>query len=130
MNGGQPAPHDPRLACRGRAVRPEASGLARSRSTTAGARPGPAFVLELKLAKGILLLAEVVNAELAMQIVIVNRVVSDEEFDAKAARIASRIANLKAEMVVANKRLASSRGERTGFATGFRILRRFAWSCG
>jgi enoyl-CoA hydratase/carnithine racemase len=84
MNGGQPAPHDSRLACRG----------------------------------------------LAMQIGIVNRVVSVEELDAKVARIASRIANLKAEMVVANKRLVISRGERTGFTTGFRILRRFAWSCG
>ncbi len=65
-----------------------------------------------------------------MQIGIVNRVVSDEEIDAKAARIASRIANLKAEMAVANKRLVSSRGERTGFATGHRISRRFVWSCG
>ena len=106
--------------------------MASSRSTTAGARPCPVtvFVLELKPAKEILLLAEVVNAELAMQIGIVNRVVSVEELDAKVARIASRIANLKAEMVVANKRLVSSRGERTGFTTGFRILRRFAWSCG
>jgi enoyl-CoA hydratase/carnithine racemase len=84
------------------------------------------FVLELKPAKEILLLAEVVNAELAMQFGVVNRVVGDEELDAKVVRIASRIANLKAEMVVANKRLVSSRGERTGF----RILRRFAWSCG
>ena len=76
------------------------------------------FALGLKRAKEVLLLGEMVNAELALQIGLVNRVVPDSELDAEVARIADRIAGLKAEAVTANKRLVNSRYERAGFMPG------------
>jgi enoyl-CoA hydratase/carnithine racemase len=76
------------------------------------------FVLGLKRAKEVLLLGEMIKAELAMQIGLVNWVVRDEDLDSEVARIAARIASLKAEAVAANKRLVNSRYERAGFRPG------------
>jgi enoyl-CoA hydratase len=78
------------------------------------------FVLGLKRAKEILLLGEMIDAELAARIGLVNRVVSDGELDAEVARIADRIASLKPEAVAGNKRLVNSRYERAGFVPGSR----------
>lgn len=74
------------------------------------------FVLGLKRAKEILLLGELMDAGLAMQIGLVNRVVPENELDAEVNRIASRIAGLKAEAVAANKQLINRRYEAAGFS--------------
>jgi enoyl-CoA hydratase/carnithine racemase len=76
------------------------------------------FALGLKRAKEVLLLGETFDAELAVAIGLVNRVVADAGLDAEVARIADRIAGLKPEAVAANKRLVNSRYERAGFAPG------------
>jgi len=76
------------------------------------------FALGLKRAKEVLLLGEIFDAELAMQIGLVNRVVSDDGLDAEVAGITERIAGLKPEAVAANKRLINSRYERAGFVPG------------
>ena len=76
------------------------------------------FVLGLKRAKEVLLLGEIFDAELAMQMGLVNRVVSDDGLDAEVAGITERIAGLKPEAVAANKRLINSRYERAGFVPG------------
>jgi enoyl-CoA hydratase len=76
------------------------------------------FVLGLKRAKEVLLLGEMFDAELAVAIGLVNRVVDDAGLDAEVARIAERIAGLKPEAVAANKRLVNSRYERAGFVPG------------
>jgi enoyl-CoA hydratase len=73
------------------------------------------FAAGLKQAKEILLLGEVFDAERALQIGLVNRVVDDEELDAEVARMTDRIAGLKAEAVADNKRLINSRYEAAGF---------------
>jgi enoyl-CoA hydratase/carnithine racemase len=78
------------------------------------------FALGLKRAKEVLLLGEMMDAEVAAQIGLVNRVVSDDRLDAEVARIADRIAGLKPEAVAGNKRLVNSRYERAGFAPGAR----------
>jgi enoyl-CoA hydratase/carnithine racemase len=78
------------------------------------------FALGLKRAKEILLLGEMIDAELAMRIGLVNRVVDEAGLDAEAARIAERIAGLKPEAVAANKRLVNGRYERAGFTPGLR----------
>jgi enoyl-CoA hydratase/carnithine racemase len=82
--------------------------------------PVTPFALGLKRAKEILLLGEMFDAQFAVQIGLVNRVVSDTGLDAEVARIADRIAGLKPEAVAANKRLVNSRYERAGFAPGSR----------
>jgi enoyl-CoA hydratase/carnithine racemase len=82
--------------------------------------PVTPFALGLKRAKEVLLLGEMFDAELAVQIGLVNRVVSDAGLDAEVARIADRIAGLKPEAVAANKRLVNSRYERVGFLPGSR----------
>ena len=76
------------------------------------------FALGLKRAKEVLLLGEIFDAELAMQMGLVNRVVSDDGLDAEVAGITERIASLKPEAVAANKRLINSRYERAGFVPG------------
>jgi enoyl-CoA hydratase/carnithine racemase len=76
------------------------------------------FVLGLKRAKEILLLGEMFDAELAVAMGLVNRVVDDAGLDAEVARIADRIAGLKPEAVAANKRLVNGRYERAGFVPG------------
>jgi enoyl-CoA hydratase len=76
------------------------------------------FALGLKRAKEVLLLGEIFDAELAMQIGLVNRVVSDAGLDAEVAGIADRIAGLKLEAVAANKKLVNSRYEQAGFVPG------------
>jgi enoyl-CoA hydratase/carnithine racemase len=76
------------------------------------------FALGLKRAKEVLLLGEIFDAELAMQIGLVNRVVSDAGLDAEVAGIADRIAGLKPEAVAANKKLVNSRYEQAGFVPG------------
>jgi len=76
------------------------------------------FALGLKRAKEMLLLGEMITAATAAQIGLVNRVVDDEALDAEVARIASRIAGLKAEAVAANKRLVNEQYERAGFLAG------------
>jgi len=76
------------------------------------------FALGLKRAKEVLLLGEMIDAELAVRIGLVNRVVSDDELDAEVARIAGRIAGLKPEAVAANKRLVNSRYDKAGFVPG------------
>jgi enoyl-CoA hydratase len=73
------------------------------------------FAVGLKQAKEILLLGETFDAELALQLGLVNRVVEDEELDAEVAKITDRIAGLKAEAVAGNKRLINSRYETAGF---------------
>jgi enoyl-CoA hydratase/carnithine racemase len=73
------------------------------------------FVVGLKQAKEMLLLGETFDAELALQIGLVNRVVDDEDLDAEVARITDRIAGLKAEAVADNKRLINERYEAAGF---------------
>jgi len=82
--------------------------------------PVTPFALGLKRAKEMLLLGEMITAELAMQIGLVNRVVADEELDAEVASIADRIVGLKAEAVAANKRLVNAAYERAGFVPGSR----------
>ncbi len=74
------------------------------------------FVLGLKRAKEILLLGELMDAGLAMQIGLVNRVVPENELNAEVDRIANRIAGLKAEAVAANKQLINRRYEAAGFS--------------
>ena len=73
------------------------------------------FVLGLKRAKEVLLLGEMFDAEVAMMIGLVNRVVDDSGLDAEIAKIANRIAGLKPEAVAGNKRLVNSRYESAGF---------------
>lgn len=73
------------------------------------------FALGLKRAKELLLLGEMIDAGLALQIGLVNRVVSDAGLDAEVARIAARLVGLKPEAVASNKRLVNSRYERAGF---------------
>jgi enoyl-CoA hydratase/carnithine racemase len=74
------------------------------------------FTLGLKRAKEVLLLGEMFDAELAVQIGLVNRVVDDDAgLDAEVARIAGRVCALKPEAVAANKKLVNSRYERAGF---------------
>jgi enoyl-CoA hydratase/carnithine racemase len=80
--------------------------------------PVTPFALGLKQAKEILLLGEMIDAELALRIGLVNRVVDDTGLDSEVARIASRIAGLKPEAVAANKRLVNGRYERAGFEPG------------
>jgi len=80
--------------------------------------PVTPFVLGLKRAKEVLLLGEMFNAELAVAIGLVNRVVDDDGLDAEVARIAGRIAGLKPEAVAANKRLVNDLYERAGFLPG------------
>src|SRR3984957_14547488 len=75
------------------------------------------FVLGLKRAKEVLLLGEMFDAELAVQIGLVNRVVDDDGLDAEVARMVGRIAGLKPEAVATNKRLVNSRYEKAGFVT-------------
>ena len=78
------------------------------------------FVLGLKRAKEVLLLGEMVDAETAMMIGLVNRVVDDDGLDAEVARIAGRIAGLKPQAVAGNKRLVNSRYESAGFTPWLR----------
>jgi enoyl-CoA hydratase/carnithine racemase len=77
--------------------------------------PVTPFALGLKRAKEILLLGEMFDAGLAVQIGLVNRVVSEAGLDAEVARIVGRIAGLKPEALAANKKLVNSRYERAGF---------------
>ena len=78
--------------------------------------PVTPYVLGLKRAKEVLLLGEMLDAELAMAVGMVNRVVDDAELDAELARIVARIAGLKPEAVAGNKRLVNDRYEQAGFA--------------
>jgi enoyl-CoA hydratase/carnithine racemase len=80
--------------------------------------PVTPFALGLKRAKEILLLGEMIDADLAVQIGLVNRVVDDAGLDAEVAGIAGRIADLKPQAVAANKRLVNSRYEIAGFTLG------------
>jgi len=80
--------------------------------------PVTPFALGLKRAKEMLLLGEMITAATAAQIGLVNRVMDDEALDAEVARIAGRIAGLKAEAVAANKRLVNEQYERAGFLAG------------
>jgi enoyl-CoA hydratase len=76
------------------------------------------FALGLKQAKEVLLLGDMITAEVALRMGIVNRVVADEDLDAEVAKITARIAGLKLEAVAGNKRLVNSRYEEAGFAPG------------
>src|SRR5580693_2678177 len=78
------------------------------------------FALGLKRAKEVLLLGEMFDAEFAMMIGLVNRVVDDNGLDAEVARIANRIADLKPEAVAANKMLVNIRYESAGFTPWLR----------
>jgi 2-(1,2-epoxy-1,2-dihydrophenyl)acetyl-CoA isomerase len=73
------------------------------------------FAVGLKQAKEILLLGEVFDADVALQIGLVNRVVDDEDLDAEIAKITSRVAGLKPEAVAANKKLVNDQYESAGF---------------
>jgi enoyl-CoA hydratase/carnithine racemase len=79
--------------------------------------PVTPFVLGIKRAKEILLLGEMIDAQLALQIGLVNRVVGDDQLDSEVASIAARVAGLKAEAVASNKRLVNEGYERAGFLT-------------
>jgi len=74
------------------------------------------FVLGIKRAKEVLLLGELMDAGLALQIGLVNRVVPEGELDAEVDRITSRIAGLKAEAVAGNKQLINRQYEAAGFS--------------
>lgn len=74
------------------------------------------FVLGIKRAKEVLLLGELMDAGLALQIGLVNRVVPEGELDAEVNRITSRIAGLKAEAVAGNKQLINRQYEAAGFS--------------
>jgi len=74
------------------------------------------FVLGIKRAKEVLLLGELMDAALALQIGLVNRVVPEGELDAEVGRITSRIAGLKAAAVAGNKQLINRQYEAAGFS--------------
>lgn len=74
------------------------------------------FVLGIKRAKEVLLLGELMDAGLALQIGLVNRVVPEGGLDAEVDRITSRIAGLKAEAVAGNKQLINRQYEAAGFS--------------
>jgi enoyl-CoA hydratase len=74
------------------------------------------FVLGIKRAKEVLLLGELMDAALALQIGLVNRVVPEGELDAEVGRITSRIAGLKAAAVAGNKQLVNRQYEAAGFS--------------
>lgn len=76
------------------------------------------FALGLKQAKEALLLGDMISADAALRMGLVNRVVADEDLDAEVAKITARIAGLKPEAVAGNKRLVNSRYEAAGFAPG------------
>ncbi len=76
------------------------------------------FALGLKQAKEALLLGDMISAEVALRMGLVNRVVADEDLDAEVAKITARIAGLKPEAVAGNKRLVNSRYEAAGFTPG------------
>ncbi len=76
------------------------------------------FALGLKQAKEALLLGDMISAEAALRMGLVNRVVADEDLDAEVAKITARIAGLKPEAVAGNKRLVNSRYEAAGFTPG------------
>jgi enoyl-CoA hydratase/carnithine racemase len=76
------------------------------------------FALGLKQAKEVLLLGDMISAEVALRMGLVNRVVADEDLDAEVATITARIAGLKPEAVAANKQLVNSRYEAAGFTPG------------
>jgi enoyl-CoA hydratase len=76
------------------------------------------FALGLKHAKEVLLLGETFDADHALRIGLVNRVVSEDGLDAEVASIADRIAGLAPEAVAANKKLVNSRYEQAGFLPG------------
>ena len=77
--------------------------------------PVTPFAAGLKQAKEILLLGEIFDADRALQIGLVNRVVDDEDLDAEIAKITSRVAGLKPEAVAANKKLINDQSESAGF---------------
>jgi enoyl-CoA hydratase len=74
------------------------------------------FVLGIKRAKEVLLLGELMDAGLALQIGLVNRVVPEGGLDAEVDRITSRIAGLKAEAVAGNKQLINRQYQAAGFS--------------
>jgi len=76
------------------------------------------FALGLKQAKEVLLLGDMISADAALRMGLVNRVVADEDLDAEVAKITARIAGLKPEAVAGNKRLVNSRYEAAGFTPG------------
>jgi enoyl-CoA hydratase/carnithine racemase len=76
------------------------------------------FALGLKHAKEVLLLGETFDADHALRIGLVNRVVSEDGLDAEVASIADRIAGLAPAAVAANKKLVNSRYEQAGFLPG------------
>ncbi len=77
--------------------------------------PVTPFAAGLKQAKEILLLGEIFDADRALQMGLVNRVVDDDDLVAEVARITDRIAGLKPGAVADNKRLINSRYEAAGF---------------
>ncbi len=79
-----------------------------------------AGVCDLTVAARSTTFGEMFDAELAVQIGLVNRVVDDNGLDAEVARIADRIAGLKPEAVAANKMLVNSRYESAGFTPWLR----------
>ena len=80
--------------------------------------PVTPYVLGLKQAKEVLLLGDMITAEVALQMGWVNRVVPDEDLDAEVAKITAQIAGLKPEAVAGNKKLINSRYEAAGFNPG------------
>jgi enoyl-CoA hydratase len=73
------------------------------------------FLVGMKQAKELLLLGEMVDAQDALRLGLVNRVVPDEELDATVDEIARKLAALPQETVRTNKALVNRSYELAGF---------------
>ena len=78
------------------------------------------FLIGQKQAKEVLLLGEVLTAQDALRIGLVNRVVADSELDATANAMAQKLASLPASVVRMNKRLVNLVYEQMGLIDAVR----------
>jgi len=73
------------------------------------------YVAGLKAAKEILMLGEVIDAQSALRMGLVNRVVPDEQLDEAVKALTDRIVSLKPAAVANGKRLVNSTYEMASF---------------
>lgn len=78
------------------------------------------FLTSQKLAKEVLLLGEVIPAEDAMRMGLVNRVVPDDQLEEAASEMASKLASLPPSVVRLNKRLVNMVYEQMGLVDAVR----------
>ena len=78
------------------------------------------FLTTQKLAKEVLLLGEVIAAQDALRMGLVNRVVPDDQLDDAATRMASKLASLPPSVVRLNKRLVNMVYEQMGLSDAVR----------